>query len=67
MDWEQKLHAKEQEIKVLVENNEKRIRSMQADIEEKEQNLEKSSEVINDLKTKCQKYQHECESVGKKA
>lgn len=66
MEWEQKLHAKDQEIKVLTESYEKRIRSMKSDIEEKEQNLEKTSDLINDLKTKCSKYQHECEAIGKK-
>ena len=46
MEWQSKLHDKEQEVKIQVERYEKQIKSMQTELEEQDANLEQFKETI---------------------
>ena len=46
MEWEGKLHDKEQEIKIQAERYEKQMKSMQTELEEQDANLEQFKETI---------------------
>ena len=47
MEWESKLHDKEQEIKMLVDRYEKKIKSIYVEMEEKNTDLETSRTSIS--------------------
>ena len=42
MEWQSKLHDKEQEIKIIIDKFEKKIKSFQIELEEKNSDLEMS-------------------------
>ena len=42
MEWQSKLHDKEQEIKIIIDRFEKKIKSFQVELEEKNSDLEMS-------------------------
>ena len=42
MEWQSKLHDKEQEIKIIIDKFEKKIKSFQVELEEKNSDLEMS-------------------------
>ena len=46
MEWQGKLHDKEQEMKIQVERYEKQMKSMQTELEEQDANLEQFKETI---------------------
>lgn len=41
MEWQSKLHDKEQEIKLVADKYEKKLKSMQEELEERDSSLEK--------------------------
>ncbi len=55
MEWESKLHDKEQEIKMLVERYEKKIKSIHVEMEEKNTELETSRTSVSQLNSKLSK------------
>ena len=46
MEWQSKLHDKEQEMKILSDRYEKQEKSMQAELEEQDAKLEQFKETI---------------------
>ena len=67
MEWQSKLHDKEQEINLLADRYEKKLKSMQAELEERDTNLEASRETITSLNHKCKKFEKDLEVMsGKK-
>lgn len=43
MDWQSKMHDKDQEIKLVSVKYEKKLKSMQVELEERDNSLEKQS------------------------
>ena len=52
MGWQTKLLNKEQEINLITERYEKKLQSMQAELEERDANLEQSRDMIAELDEK---------------
>ena len=46
MEWQTKLHDKEQEMKILQDKYEKQLKSMSAELEEQDSSLEQYRETI---------------------
>ena len=66
MEWESKLHNKEQEINLMVERYDKKIRSIQAELEERDTSLETQRETIDSLNKKCKKFTSDLEIMSTK-
>ena len=66
MEWQSKLHDKEQEINLLVDKYDKKLKSMQTELEERDTNLTASRETISSLNHKCKKFEKELESMTTK-
>ena len=47
MEWQTKLHDKEQDFNLIADKYEKKIKSLLADLEEKVSNLDASRETID--------------------
>ena len=66
MEWQSKLHDKEQEINLLVDKYDKKIKSMMAELEERDTNLGASRETITSLNHKCKKFEKDLELMTTK-
>ncbi len=47
IEWQSKLHDKEQEMKMLADRYEKKLKSMQAELEERDASLTQSRDTIS--------------------
>lgn len=63
MEWETKLHDREQEVKLLTQKYEKKLRSMQAELEERDQTIMVNSDNLNKLNAKCNKLTTDLETM----
>ena len=66
MEWQSKLHDKEQEINLLADKYDKKLKSMQAEMEERDNNLTASRETISSLNSKCKKFEKDLEVMSAK-
>ena len=63
MEWESKLHDKNQEMNLLVDRYEKKVRSMSTELEEQDNGLAQFRETISELNLKCTNLTDELDSV----
>ena len=66
VEWQTKLHDKEQEIRIMQDKYEKQLRSMSAELEEQDASLEQFRETIQQLNTRCTMLTDELEDVSAK-
>ena len=66
MEWQSKLHDKEQEINLVAERYEKKLKSFQAELEESNTNLQASRETISSLNHKASKFEKDLEVMSAK-
>ena len=66
MEWQSKLHDKEQEINLLADKYDKKLKSLQAELEERDTNLGASRETITSLNHKCKKFEKDLEIMTTK-
>ena len=66
MESQAKLHDKEQEIALMTDRFEKKLKSMQAELEERHQDLDQSRETITSLNRKLEKLAHDLETMTEK-
>jgi predicted nucleic acid-binding Zn-ribbon protein len=60
------LHNKEQEINLIVDKYDKKLKSMQTELEERDNNLSASRETISSLNQKCKKFEKDLEIMSAK-
>lgn len=63
MEWESKLHDKNQEMNLLADRYEKKVRSMSTELEEQDNGLAQFRETISELNLKCTNLTDELDSV----
>ena len=66
VEWQTKLHDKEQEIKIMQDKYEKQMKSMSAELEEQDASLEQFRETIQELNQRCTLLTDELEDVSTK-
>mmetsp|Transcript_11487 Transcript_11487/g.15502 ORF Transcript_11487/g.15502 Transcript_11487/m.15502 type:complete len:90 (+) Transcript_11487:513-782(+) len=66
MESQAKLHDKEQEIRLLTDRFEKKLKSMQAELEERNQDMETQRDTITSLNKKVDKLVHDLETMTEK-
>ena len=66
MEWQSKLLDKEQEINLLADKYDKKLKSLQAELEERDTNLGASRETITSLNHKCKKFEKDLEIMTTK-
>ena len=66
MEWQAKLHDKEQEIALMADRFEKKIKSLQAELEERYQDAETTRETITSLNKKVEQLNFDLETMTEK-
>ena len=66
MEWQAKLHDKEQEIALMADRFEKKIKSLQAELEERYQDADTTRETITSLNKKVEQLNFDLETMTEK-
>lgn len=65
-EWQSKMHDKDQEMKMMSQRYEAKLKSLQAELEERDTNLAQRQDTITQLNDKCKKFQSEVEKIKEK-